>query len=346
MSDGDGERRVVRNTSAQSKSVFLPPTPVCPVEVKETREPLPNPSAAQIAAVRVSVVVPSYNRSDMLYRVLYSLWRQRDPNYEVLVSNDDDDTQYRKTARICWNFRKMGMPLRYFHTGKFKRGRGWSVETYPYNVGIRYATGSVIILNSGDVMSVTNTIGQHRQAHIFRGDKAYISTVHALTQVVQTKIETYDWKNNPMCLLFKGSCYKMFTGWGTSYTVAYTIEDAGAPYHFQMSINKAHLHRIRGFDEDFYGLMSCADDDIAHRLRKAGLKFECRPEALAIHQYHASPEFITKCVSSRPNPRAESGHTLYRQRLEKSVVRNIGHEWGQYPRNMAALPDMSGVEQS
>ena len=284
----------------------------------------------------VSVVIPTYNRPEILRRVLYTLFKQNDSNYEVLVSNDDSPDRYKSTLAVCNDFIKLGMPLTHFYTGQFKRGVGWSVETYPYNVGIRHAKGEIIILNSGDVMSVGNTIQQHRQKHQ-EGDRVYISTVHALILDVQNKIDTYPWKENAASLLFKGSCYKMFTGYGRSYTADYEVEDAGSPYHFQMSIRGIHLHRIRGFDEDFYGGMPCADDDLADRLRRSGLQFAFVSEICAIHQHHM-------CVEGGPaemNSKVGCGYTLYAQRRGLSVVRNKNHEWGQFPRDMTVLPVMS-----
>jgi GT2 family glycosyltransferase len=291
--------------------------------------------------VKISVVIPTYNRAEILYRTLYSLCRQKDNNYELLVSVDDDQDKYEESVSVCKSFINEGASVRYFYTGQYKRGDGWSLESYPYNVGIRHAVGEIIILNSGDVISISNTIDQHRQRH--KVDSVYVSTVHALIQEVQNKIDDYDWKSNPSSLLFKGSCYKMFTGIGKSYTAAYEYEDAGTPYHFQMSIRKDYLHKIRGFDEDFYGIMPCGDDDLAHRIKKLGLNFVYTPEILAVHQFHKCPELITN-KQSRSNKLAESGHSLYKERMSKSIIRNANHEWGQYPRDMINLPDMSGVK--
>jgi len=326
MADGDGEPNL---------STYVP----CRAQLTTLKVP----AGKGDTSIKVSVVIPTYNRAEILYRTLHTLFRQNDPNYEVLVSNDDSPDRYKETEKVCKDFEKQGMPLKYFYTGQFKRGVGWSVETYPYNVGIRHASGEIILLNSGDVMSVSNTIAQHRQRHI-GADKVYVSTVHALTLDVQNKIESYPWKTNPASLLFKGSCYKMFTGYGTSYTQAYAVEDAGTPYHFQMSVRKAHLHQIRGFDEDFYGYMGCGDDDIAHRLRRFGLAFVFAEEILAIHQHHLCVNSLsTNGVEAEVNRGVPSGHDLYQQRLSAGIVRNSSHEWGQYPRDMKNLPPMSGV---
>lgn len=290
--------------------------------------------------VKVSVVIPTYNRAKLLYRTLYTLFKQHDENYEVLVSNDDDLDKYQETEAVVHEFQALGMPIQYFYTGQYKRGSGWSLESYPYNVGIKHASGDIIILNSGDVMSVNNTIDRHRQELISNENFATISTVHAITALIQDSIDSYNWKEDAKTLLFKGSCYKMFTGYGTSYTESYPIEDAGAPYHFQMGIWKKHLHEIRGFDEDFYGLMPCGDDDLANRLKIKGITFKVLPEALAIHQFHGGPSDLSKNIAVINNI---DGHNLFWERQHSGIIRNGKHEWGQYPRDMKNLPQMSGV---
>jgi GT2 family glycosyltransferase len=307
-----------------------------------SRPKLP-PIPAVVPNWLVSVVVPTYNRSEMLERVLFSLWRQNDDNYEVLVCNDDDADKYKATEDVVKDFERRGMNILHFYTGQFKRGQGWSVETYPYNVGIRHAKGEIILLNSGDVLSVTNTIHEHRTEHARQTNLGVVSTVHAITVAVQNDIETYNWRTNPFSLLFRGSCYKMFTGQGASYTAAYAFEDACVPYHFQMSIRKNVLHEIRGFDEDYYGRMQCGDDDLADRLRRFGITF-CWPyHILAIHQCHGSPESIACAKEAMVNPKISGFSLFHSVRRHQGIVRNAKHEWGQYPRDMVKLPVMSGV---
>lgn len=330
---------------AKKHSTVAPPAPA-PVPVASTSTP-PYQQVALPAykhnSMKVSVVTSTYNRPEIFYRTLYSLYRQKADNYEVLVSIDDDESHLSKTMEVVNEFIAKGMPIKYFETYKYKRGKGFSCPSYPYNVGIRNATGDVIILHGSDILDVTDTINQHRYAHGSSARYVIFSTVHAITLSVQNQMDNFNWKSNPSCLLFKGSCYKMFTGRGISYTNAYAIEDAAVPYHFLCSIRREHLTHIRGFDEDFYGYMPSADDDLANRLSRYGCEFVFDPRILAIHQFHKCPEKISSNTFAKHNPHVSSGYTLFRQRSNcAGIVRNVGHEWGQYPRDMKNLPDMSG----
>jgi len=294
--------------------------------------------------MKVSIVITAYNRPEIFYRTLYSLHKQKDADSEILVSIDDDPEVYPITEQICKDFIAQGCNLKYFNTAKYKRGVGWSLNTYPCNVGIRQATGEIVMLCLDDVMSINNTIELHRQAHIkASGERAVFSTVHAVTHELQKNIDTYDWKNNPQSLLFKGSCYKMFSGIGKSYTTMYEYEDAATPYYWQMSVRKKHFEEIRGLDEDYYGnIGGCADDDLADRLGRKGVRFYFSPDAIAIHQLHADSTHVAKHFEELCPPNY-NGHMLFKERSKMGIVRNAKHEWGEYPRNMEKLPPISGV---
>ena len=292
-------------------------------------------------AMKVSVVIPVYNRPEMLYRILWSLWKQQDSNYEVLVSNDDDESFTEKTESVISEFRDRGMTIPSFKTGQYKRGRGWSVETYPYNVGIRKATGDIILLNSGDVLSVTNTISQHRSKHQEDSNEksVFFSTVHGLQQDVYANIDSYPWKEDAMCLLFEGSCENMYCGQGKSYARDRSKEPyeliAPRPYHYQMSVKRDVLYALRGFDEFFYGRMPAGDDDIAMRMVKYGCTLMYTADILAIHQWHPQSN-----VFGTTNPDTEVSPLDYWElvaQFKPGVSRNENHEWGQFPRDMKSL---------
>lgn len=292
----------------------------------------------------------------MLYRVLYRLWAQHDEDYEVLVSIDDDSDFYPKSLKVCKDFENK-MVLRYFNTAQYKRGvnwdktagwssgEGWSVESYPYNVGIRHAEGDIILLNSGDVMSITNTIAQHRKEQETNSNIVLVSTVHALTASTQNRIDSFDWEQHPEALLFWGSCMTMYSGMGLSYTENNEVEEAHNPYHFLMSVPRKALFDIRGFDEDYFGQMDCGDDDLADRLQRYGLTFSYSPSVLAAHQFHGGPSTVTTKSTAKSNDYYDGGKTLFRQRQKEGIVRNIAHEWGQYPRDMKSLPWISGTKE-
>ncbi|GAH24731.1 unnamed protein product, partial [marine sediment metagenome] len=100
-------------------------------------EPTGKSSCFVNANMKLSVVTASYNRPELLYRMLHSLWRQKYPaaRYEVLVSIDDDKETYAQTEGVVKEFINKKMPIRYFNTAQYKKGgNGFSAPSYPYNV--------------------------------------------------------------------------------------------------------------------------------------------------------------------------------------------------------------------
>lgn len=305
--------------------------------------------------MKVSVVIPTYNRPELLYRVLYRLLVQQDPDYEVLVSIDDDEELRPRSCEVCAEFEAQTMPIRVFMTGQFKRGvnwssqegwsagQGWSLESYPYNVGIRHAQGGLVLLNSGDTMSISRTLDQHRQWHLAHDEAVLVSTVHALSKQTQETIEKYPWREDPATLLFDGSCADLYVGDGQSYLPGRPRLQVLRPLPFQMSVPRHALWYIRGFDEDFFGRMPYADDDLADRLTRLGLGFHYSADAVAAHQWHAAPDMLTKHSTAKSNDYFDSGKTLFLQRSKEHIIRNVKHEWGQYPRDLRSLPWISGA---
>lgn len=299
----------------------------------------------------ISVVIPTYNRPDILGRTLMSILRQKDIEFEIIISVDDDPEYVCYTDTIidyAVKYRK-DVKIRRFYTGQFKRSQGWGVETYPYNVGIKHAVGDIVILNSSDVLNIGDNLRQHEYYHTRLGNEKEVvfSTTHGLTKDVSERLEKDNsWLENPHSLLFKGSCEYMYCGKGISYS--YSELDTGEaprPYHYQMSVRKEILHYLRGFDEDFYGQIPGGDDDLATRLKRYGCNFIYAPEILCVHQWHVYADKQTKYGWSETNKTMSVSHLDFweNQRQFEGIVRNASHEWGQYPRDMASLPKMSGV---
>jgi hypothetical protein len=273
------------------------------------------------------------------------LFRQGEKDYEVCVCNDDDLETHAQTEKVVNEFIQLGMPIQYFYTGQYKRGEGWSVETYPYNVGIRHATGEILLLNSGDVMSISNTINFHRHYQTREGIDGKLivfSTVHGLTKETQSKIDTYDWKTSPMKLLYKGSCEFMYCGIGVSFSNKFDTEESFRPYHYQMSVRKKAVDEIRGFDEDFYGKIPGGDDDFYCRLVRSGCRTFYAANILAVHQNHVLTEKLTSKGFAYSSPKIPLNFWEI-DRQFCAVLRNPTHEWGQYPRDMNSLPELSTI---
>jgi len=271
--------------------------------------------------MKISVVIPTYNRPVLFARTMYSFWRQHRMGieFETLVSIDDDQAYIDKTLQVLHLYISKGMDIKYFLTGQYKKEKGWSVETYPLNVGIKRAAGDIIMINSGEVMSVTSTVDEHACRHRILKNKAIISTVWGLSDEGQKSIDNYDWKEDLGAILKDGKNIKL----------QYTGDRRQRPLHFQMSISRDVLHKMRGLDERYYGWYggeANADVDFANRLTRMGLEFVFDSDIVAIHQWHPKYEY------KGPRFNTRRGKIMTNENLNKSPIRNLDIEWGAYPR--------------
>jgi GT2 family glycosyltransferase len=93
---------------------------------------------------------------------------------------------------------------------------------------------------------------------------------------------------------------------------------------------------IGGMDEDFYGRLAGADDDLSFRLVKYGCDLKYAANIIAVHQHHPLPEgTTTKGFATSPD--APSNWWEIKNKTY-GIVRNIPNPWGQYPRDMSTLP--------
>jgi GT2 family glycosyltransferase len=259
--------------------------------------------------MKVSVIIPTYNRPELLSRTLHCLWRQKAENYEIIICIDDDPGDFlTSTKNTISGYVELGLPIKAYETWKVKN-KGWSVETYPYNVGIKKSSGEIILLNSADTLSVTNTIDQHREIQEQNQNVAAVSTVWATPQSVN--FNAVPWRDSPRTII-NNQC-KLSTG-----------NSFRRPLHFLMSVRKSWLEKIGGFDEEYTGNMNYGDNDLADRLVKAGCVFKWYDHVIAVHQWHPKPEQYAK-----NNPAYKNGKQRYTEKFD-GYERNIGKDWGKF----------------
>ncbi len=210
--------------------------------------------------MRLSVVVPTYNRSEVLRVCLASLARQTlsSDQFEVLVVDDGstDDTE-----SVVGSFRG-ALPVRYLRQPQ-NRGRAAA-----RNRGIREASGDVVVFVDSDVFPVPGFLAAHRSVHLASpwavGRGPLLLTSHL-----------DDPFGKPPLLPDPSPAF---------------LDTANA------SVRREHLLAAGGFDEEFrhYGW---EDADLGLRLRRMGLRRVYDRRALAYHyQPPATPESVPELL--------------------------------------------------
>lgn len=128
-----------------------------------------------------------------------------------------------------------------------------------FNVGVREAKYSNIIITSPEVKPTTDVLAQFSDS---------------LDKNIICKVDDQDENGNLTILVSEG----------------YRSE---SPYmYFLAMFQKADIEKINGWDEEFMKGYAYEDNDFGDRWKRAGLPFEIREDIQAIHQYHPRGETL------------------------------------------------------
>jgi glycosyltransferase involved in cell wall biosynthesis len=196
--------------------------------------------------VKVSVVIPTYNREKCVIDLLNCLLKQDYPDFEIVVIDQSEILTQEKNLIIEAN---QGI-LKYFKI----REKGRSLAK---NYGILIAAGEIIIFCDDDIIVPENFISTH--VNTYRDQK--IGAVSCrLVEDGQPAVSI----NKPLRTTFYGQLinkpYSTKSGFVTSLNGG------------NMSFRKDVLDRVGFFEEHFIGTSMVEEPDIAYRILKSGYK--------------------------------------------------------------------------
>jgi len=254
--------------------------------------------------MKVSVVMPTYRRAPQLDKTIASILAQNYPDIEVIVVEDGDNRD--GTPEVCASH-----GVQYF-CRRDRPDTPFSCPAVPFNIGIRQATGDVLILQNAECMHMNNVV------KVLTG---LVTPTNAVYASVANCGEDEKPNANP---------------WMVHPTDPWGIFHCGAIY-------RHILIDIGGFDED-YVYWGYEDRDLQSRLMHLGLEFLFTADALVHHQWHwRTPnnnlvQQLGKIEETRHIFRTQRMSTgdmdvewrgdLRVVRKDFGVIRNIGREWG------------------
>ena len=207
--------------------------------------------------MKVSVIVPTYNRGEPLCRTLESLFKQTYPNFEIIIVDQSTKKFPEKEEFLKANRHK----IRYFFA-KTPNAAG------ARNLGVKKAKGEILLFVDDDVECSDKLISSHVKNY----DNDKVGTVVGRIITSGQKIE----ENNKN--VGRITPWGSFSG-GFSSKVKQEIFDA---ITCNASWRKDVFVELGGFDENFTGPIR-EDSDLAVRTRKAGYKIIFEPEAELVH---------------------------------------------------------------
>jgi GT2 family glycosyltransferase len=222
--------------------------------------------------VKLSVVVPTHDRSQVLLRVLDGLGEQTLPRdaFEVIVVDDGSRPEHREKLRA---FRA---PYE-LHVVEKPQGGLASAR----NAGADRARGSYLLFLDDDVMPDRDLLREHLAAHDSAGRT--VAVVGALPYPPHVRMTTFLW------YLERSGHYDLYRH-PDKYPAG---RPPMPPLNGNSSIPRAAFFDVGRYDESFsqYG---SEDLDLGYRLARAGIPFVYDPRAVGYHDHVKDfPQFLT-----------------------------------------------------
>lgn len=248
-----------------------------------------------------SIVIPTYNRLEMLLRVLEALKVQRNaPPFETIVINDGskDDTDRTLAARSDITFRTQE------NSGPGKAR----------NLGVSLARGKFVIFIGDDTVPEPEFLAEHARVHRESNDDALVAGLGYTGWPQQERITAFMDYINDFGLQFG---YRL-------------IQDGDVvPFNFfytsNLSIDRELLTK-HPFDTTFPSA-AWEDIELAYRLDHLGLKIRYHAKAVTRHHHQMSVDSFAR----RQYTVGKSGAIFYRKHPE------LGHFLGVHELDTRAL---------
>lgn len=251
--------------------------------------------------LKASVIIPTYNRSQIVKKCLNALLEQTFSykDFEILVI-DDGSTDATKDIVIKTQSSSR-VSIEYF----FQENKGPAAAR---NLGIKNAKGEILILIDDDIIATAKLLDEHiNWHHQFKENN--IATLGYVTWFPEFKITRF------MYWLEHG---------GPQFTYGdlegKTEIDFNYFYTANISLKKKFLLENGLFDEDF-PYPAYEDLELAYRLKRKGLKIFYNKNAVAFH-FH---QILVKDFLSRMEKVGESAYILLQKHPELKNIIAPGH---------------------
>lgn len=243
------------------------------------------------AEVTASVIIPTYNRAELLRRTLNALCRQRGAAFEVIIADDGSSDRTRETAAEFTD----RLTLRYF----FQEDQGFRAAA-ARNLGIREARGDICVFLDSGVLPATRFVEYHTTLHQASPDQrlaivgytwAYRSSL-PFSRETAAAIDPDDVDESIVRLASFPD--------GRDIRDEFFYSPQGEDLYAQpapwvtfwacnVSVRREDLFVVGLFDEYFQD-WGFEDLDLGYRLFRSGVRFQLSRQAAAVHLPHQRDE--------------------------------------------------------
>lgn len=212
----------------------------------------------------VSIIILSYNRSDLLSACLASLYKDIKTDFEVIVV--DNASKDDSVAVVKRNFKKVNLIENNENSG-FAKG---------CNLGAKQAKGNFLLFFNSDASVINDplpdllrTFEQYPEAAVVGG--LLLNHDHTL----QRSFGGFYFLKNVFRMLFQGEKGEL-----EKYKSTTVLEVDWVSGGFMM-VRKDVFDKVKGFNESYF--MYIEDMDLCYRIKKIGSKIYVNPNAKVEH---------------------------------------------------------------
>jgi glycosyltransferase involved in cell wall biosynthesis len=241
-----------------------------------------------------SVVIPTYNRQEMLMRVLKALEDQRDaPPFEAVVINDGSTDPTENIATMHW-----ALPLQF-------RTQPNSGPGTARNYGVSLATGRFVVFIGDDTVPERDFLAEHARTHRAADDDPLVACLGYTGWPRKERVTAFmDYIND----------------YGLQFGYKLIRDGETVPFNFfytsNISIDR-QLLADHPFDTTFPAA-AWEDIELAYRLNDLGLKIRYNARAVTRHYHRMTIDSFAK----RQYTVGKSGAIFFRKHPE------LGHFLG------------------
>lgn len=238
-------------------------------------------SAILVDAMLLSVIIPTYNRSDILKKCLKAIFHQTLPkkDYEVIVVDDGSNDQTKATVK---QLKQKYLNLFYF----YQKNQGQGIAR---NKGLKHAKGDIIVFIGDDIIVVRDFLSEHLRFHL-RFSKENEAVLGFTSWHPKLRVNDFmRWITNG------SSIFGLFGGHQFAYEKLEEKKEADFNFFYTSNISlKRSLLEKYPFDPDFSGY-GWEDIELGYRLYlQEGLRLYYNPAALGYHDHMMNEEVLAE----------------------------------------------------
>lgn len=269
---------------------------------------------------KISIVIPYYNRLQLLKYTLASISTTKYADYEIILVNDAGDLI---DTNIKKDFPALANKIKVIDISKNEKGDRTN-PSVPFNKGLSHATGDIIVLqnpesyHNGDILSHISKnlktgdyyVYSAYNLHSEKANEQFINNnkknITDLSNIVKNK-GTLEWYQHP--------------------------KHRNCKFHFCSASHRQNFEIIGGFDEKYADGVCFDDDDMVLKMESVAKLNVCSiaPEGnpFIVNLYH--PPSVSTNITDAPNTNAIKKKWLANEKIFNLKKTSINPEF-EYPR--------------